>query len=213
MILSAMLLAGEKSRRMGMDKATVVIAGEPLWQRQLGILRDLRPVSLWVSASSIPPWCTPDIPIVADQPPSRGPLSGVAAGLRCLQTSHLLVLAIDLPRMRPDHLLKLWHLAGPGWGIIPRNGDHLEPLCAIYPLAAAAVVEESLRGLRISVQDFGRKPQLCSQVKFYDLTPGETPMYLNMNTPADVPFEVAPKRPPSRGCRRPLAFRGNSFGY
>jgi molybdopterin-guanine dinucleotide biosynthesis protein A len=197
MNLSALLLAGVKSRRMGVDKATLVIAGRPLWQRQLGMLRDLRPKSLWVSATSVPPWCPVDIPVVVDQPPSHGPLSGVAAGLRRLQSSHLLVLAIDLPKMQLDHLLKLWALAGPGSGVIPRNGDHLEPLCAIYPRAAVVAAEESLRGHRASVQDFGQKLQICSQARFYELTFTETLMYLNMNTPADVPSGVQPGADPT----------------
>ena len=182
-----MLLVGGKSSRMGVDKATLVLGGEPLWQRQLGILRHLRPESTWISAQSVPPWCTADTQVVLDQPPSRGPLSGVAAGLRRLQTSHLLVMAIDLPSMRPDHLLKLYHLAGPGCGVIPRNGDDLEPLCAIYPRAALALAEESLRGPRASLQDFGQKLQISCEAIFYDLSPAEKLMYLNMNTPADIP--------------------------
>jgi len=185
-----MLLVGGKSSRMGVDKATLGLGGEPLWQRQLRILRDLCPESLWISAQLVPPWCPADFQVVLDQPPSRGPLSGVTAGLRCLQTSHLLVLAIDLPRIRPDHLFKLCQLTGPGCGVIPRNGDRLEPLCAIYPRAALALSEECLRGRGASLQEFGRKLQLCSQAKFYDLAPKEKRMYLNMNTPADIPSDV-----------------------
>jgi molybdopterin-guanine dinucleotide biosynthesis protein A len=175
---------------MGVDKATLVIAGKPLWQRQLEMLRELRPEFLWISAASVPAWCPSDVPVVTDQIPSCGPLSGVAAGLLRLQTSHLLVLAIDLPAMQAHHLLKLWHLAGPGWGAIPRQGDQLEPLCAIYPAGAGEVAEGLLRDSRPSVQDFGRKLKLSSKVKFYDLAPEEMQMYLNMNTPADIPSDL-----------------------
>ena len=38
MTLSAVLLAGGESRRMGMDKATIIFRGAPLWERQLAIL-------------------------------------------------------------------------------------------------------------------------------------------------------------------------------
>src|SRR5271157_815455 len=119
MTLSAILLAGGLSRRMGADKATLLVAGKPLWQRQLQILSAMQPVALWVSAKDTLPWCPLGVEVVVDKTPSRGPLSGVAAALCHLQTSHLLVLAIDLPQMTTEHLRKLWGLSQPGTGVIP----------------------------------------------------------------------------------------------
>ncbi|MBO0696335.1 MAG: NTP transferase domain-containing protein, partial [Verrucomicrobia bacterium] len=43
MNISAVLLAGGQSRRMGTDKATLPFRGKPLWQIQLGLLRELEP--------------------------------------------------------------------------------------------------------------------------------------------------------------------------
>jgi molybdopterin-guanine dinucleotide biosynthesis protein A len=190
MKLSAILLAGGRSRRMGADKATVLIEGKPLWQRQLRVLSDLRPVTLWVSARTVPPWCPPEIEVVMDKPPSCGPLSGVAAGLHRLQTSHLLVLAIDLPRMTAEHLGKLWGLARPGTGVIPLHGDHFEPLCAIYPAEAVVAAEKALKNNDASLQHFAQNLLRKSQAQFYDLPSGERPLYLNMNTPSDLPAKV-----------------------
>jgi len=187
MTLTALLLAGGRSRRMGADKATVTIAGKPLWQRQLVLLSAMRPKALWVSARTAPLWCPPEIEVVTDQSPSHGPLSGVAAGLRRLQTSHLLVLAIDLPQMTTGHLFKLWSHARPGSGVIPLHGDYLEPLCAIYPAEALTAAEEALNSGNASLQPFAQKLLHLSQAQVYDLTPREWPLYLNMNTPADLP--------------------------
>src|SRR5215467_14754983 len=108
MTLTALLMAGGVSRRMGFDKATVMLAGKPLWQRQLTLLKKLHPQNLCVSARCRPAWCPADIEIMLDEPPSRGPLSGLAAALTRLKTSHLLALAIDLPRMTGLHLRQLW---------------------------------------------------------------------------------------------------------
>ncbi|MGC9944666.1 MAG: NTP transferase domain-containing protein, partial [Verrucomicrobiota bacterium] len=94
MTLSAILLAGGLSRRMGADKATLLVEGKPLWQRQLQVLSAMRPVALWVSARGVLPWCPLEMEVVLDKAPSRGPLSGVAAALCRLRTSHLLVLAV-----------------------------------------------------------------------------------------------------------------------
>lgn len=186
MTLTAMLLAGGRSRRMGRDKAAVRIAGEPLWQRQLRLLRGLSPAALWVSARAVPPWCPTEIEVVADRPPSRGPLSGLAAGLCRLQTSHLLVLAIDLPRMTLEHLRKLVALARSGTGILPARGDCLEALCAVYPVEAAGTAHEALSGCDASLQHFGRILIRQSQAQVYELPPEEQPLYLNMNTPSGL---------------------------
>ncbi len=104
MNLSAVLLTGGKSRRMGKDKATALFQGKPLWQVQLNLLRELRPAEIFLSARSDPGWRPADVKFVADEPPSRGPLSGVAASLGRIRTKHLLVLAIDMPFMNEKYL-------------------------------------------------------------------------------------------------------------
>src|SRR6516165_1804185 len=96
---SAVLLAGGESRRMGTDKATFLFRGKPLWQIQLETLRALRPAEIFVSARTDPTWRPNDMPFIADIPPSCGPLSGLAASLDQMRTTHLLALAIDMPWM------------------------------------------------------------------------------------------------------------------
>jgi molybdopterin-guanine dinucleotide biosynthesis protein A len=186
MTLSAILIAGGFSRRMGVDKATLLVAGKPLWQRQLEVLSGMRPAALWVSARGALPWCPPGIEIVVDRAPSRGPLSGVAAALCRLRTSHLLVLAVDLPQMTTEHLRKLWSLSQPGTGVIPLNGGYFEPLCAVYPVEAAAIAEAALNSMDLSLQSFAQTLRSRARTHVYDLTPEEQPFYLNMNTPSDL---------------------------
>jgi molybdopterin-guanine dinucleotide biosynthesis protein A len=187
MTTSAILLTGGQSRRMGVDKATVLIAGQPLWQRQLQILGELGPQTLRVSARTVPFWCPPEIEVMLDRPPSRGPLSGVAEGLRGLRTSHLLVLAVDLPRMTTAHLRKLCRMAQPGLGLIPWQGGHFEPLCAIYPAEAVSLAENALsRGWK-SLQHLAQNLVWQSRARIYELTREEQSLYINMNTPFDLP--------------------------
>ena len=84
--LSAVLLAGGESRRMGTDKATFLFRGKPLWQVQLETLRKLRPAEIFLSARTDPSWRPDDVQFIADVPPSCGPLSGLAASL--VEDSH-----------------------------------------------------------------------------------------------------------------------------
>src|SRR6266851_3658974 len=143
MTLTALLLTGGLSSRMGRDKAVLQVDGEPLWCRQIALLRELQPEALWVSARTRPAWVPPNIEVVLDHPPSRGPLSGITAALVRMESTHLLALAIDLPCMTREHLLKLVGCIQPECGVIPRHHDHLEPLAAIYPKEAAALAQNA----------------------------------------------------------------------
>jgi len=187
MILTAMLLAGGHARRMGKDKATLSIGGELLWRRQLRLLEALPGAEVWVSARTRPAWCPAAIKFVADSPPSRGPLSGLAAGLDRLKTTHLLVLAIDLPRMCVEHLRRLWTSARPGMGVIPWQHDYFEPLCAIYPAEAAPLARERLMHSDASLQRLAHELLQESLVDKYVLSPEEAGFYLNVNRPSDLP--------------------------
>src|SRR5258708_6214395 len=180
--LTALLLTGGLSRRMGRDKAALVIGGEPLWARQLRLLRALQPQELWVSARSRPDWAPPGLRVVLDAPPSRGPLSGLAAALREVRTSHLLLLAVDLPEMTVERLQKLWSMAEPGRGVIPLNENFVEPLCALYPAEARADAEAALAGADASMQGLAGVLLEKKLAWVCPLTPEERTVHRNANT-------------------------------
>ena len=187
MTLTAVLLVGGLSQRMGRDKATLVIQGEQLWEKQIKLLHELSPQALWISARERPLWCHSHFETVTDQSPSRGPLSGLTASLDRLQTSHLLVLAIDLPRMTAEQLRKLWTLARPGCGVIPVNGENFEPLCAIYPVEAAAAARTALAGGDLSLQRLAQTLIRENRAIAHPLSQAEKEFFHNVNTPTDLP--------------------------
>ena len=184
--LTAVLLAGGQSRRMGTDKATLLFAGEPLWARQLRVLRELGPESLFVSARARPAWCPAEVEVVLDEGPARGPLSGVAAALARMQTTHLLVLAVDLPRMTTGHLRILREHALPGCGVVPVREGRFEPLCAIYPRQAAVYAAEALTGEDVSLRSFVRRLQAEGLIQTMAVSAEDDRLYLNLNEPSDL---------------------------
>jgi molybdopterin-guanine dinucleotide biosynthesis protein A len=183
--LTAVLFTGGESRRMRADKAELIVHDQPQWQRQLQVLRGLEPEAVFISARKRPAWCPPDIETVPDEPPSRGPLSGLAATLAKIRTTHLLALAVDLPAMTSVHLRKLWSLARSGCGVIPTHNDLFEPLCAVYPVEAQALVNELLSGADASLQPFVRLLVERKMAQPVDIEASEHALYRNLNTPAD----------------------------
>jgi molybdopterin-guanine dinucleotide biosynthesis protein A len=184
--LTCLLLAGGLSRRMGTDKATLVYKGEPLWSRQVRTLSKVGSEAIWVSAQSVPEWAKGVDEVILDEAPSRGPLSGICATLSLLETSHLLVLGIDLPNMTSEHLRELVNVIEPGRGVIPVKEERFETVCALYPREAVGVAKECLEKGRLSLQDFAKELEERKLVTRFGVRPTEEHLYLNVNAPMDL---------------------------
>ena len=184
---AAVLLAGGRSSRMGRDKASVVIAGQPLWQRQLTTLRDTGAQELFISGKLDGPYAGSGIEIVVDSSPGHGPLAGIEAALRHAVQPLLLVLAIDLPAMTSTFLADLMRRASVSdLGIVPRTDQWFEPLAAAYPRACLPLVEECLRGEDHSMQHFVREAVARNLLEERPLTLAEQTLFRNLNAPEDL---------------------------
>lgn len=184
--ISAVLLAGGESRRMGQDKATVIFQGKPLWQIQLERLRKLNPKEILISARSDLSWRPADVELIQDTPPSRGPLSGLAAALASMETDHLLALAIDLPFMTTEHLRHLCSFTTNGSGVVPLIDGNAEPLAAIYPKEARAVFREALQSDSFSLQPIVKKLVARNMLLEIPISGPAREFYRNINAPQDL---------------------------
>ena len=129
--LSAFVLAGGKSTRMGADKAFLELNGQPLIAHALALARsltaDVRIVGDPMKFSAL----TEAIP---DVYAGRGPLGGIHAALGASHSDLNLVLAVDLPFLQPAFLKYLLAQAQVSEAIVtvPFAAGHFHPLCAIY---------------------------------------------------------------------------------
>ena len=185
MTLSAVLLVGGESTRMGRDKATVEWRGRPLWEWQLEKLRALTP-NILVSARSDLSWRRPDLKLVIDQPPSRGPLSGITATLTTMDADCLLVLAVDMPSITVSNLKRLCDCAEPGLGVVPVVNGKVEPLAAVYPKRAASIFTEALHGTDHSVQQVVRRLTALELVRQIPIADSAAGYFRSINYPADL---------------------------
>jgi molybdopterin-guanine dinucleotide biosynthesis protein A len=195
--LTAMLLAGGESSRMGRDKATVVFRDEPLWRRQLRILRDLCPEKVFVSARTESSWLPADTELLLDEPPSRGPLSGLTKALRRMQTSHLVVLAVDMPFVTREQLRFLCTMVSESRGVVPVIGERAEPLAAVYPAEAAVDFAVALTGTDFSLQQIIRKLAADEKVRLFAVPSQDKHLFRSVNTPSDFKEGRFSNRPPN----------------
>jgi molybdopterin-guanine dinucleotide biosynthesis protein A len=160
-MLTGALLAGGRSRRMGRDKALLPVAGEPLWRRQVRVLRESGAASVAVvlrqGQPALPGMAdgltgdltddTADAPVrtLRDQFPEAGPLAGLHAALTATPAGSLLMLlAVDLPQIEADWYKWLLRFCHPGAGAVAHLDGFPEPLAAIYPAAALPFAADCL---------------------------------------------------------------------
>ena len=185
---SAVLIAGGKSTRMGRDKAQMLVNGEPLWQRQLSVLRETVPVQLLISGPTDGPYSGAGVVVVPDREPGCGPLGGLAAALEVCASDWLLVLAVDMPFMTPAYLRTMvGECMEQGQGLIPENSTgHLDPLAAVYPRAAYSVTVELLRGGERRLSALVEALEQARMVRRRKIAAADEHLFANWNSPEDL---------------------------
>jgi len=184
--ISAFILAGGESSRMGRDKARLELGGMPL------ILRTARLVESVAGAPAI--IGNPDahrtlgLRVIPDDWPGAGPLGGIATALRAAPAPWNLIVATDLPYLTREWLeyLVARALASRADAVVPMNAAGAEPMCAMYHRRAEPSIRAALeRGTR-KVTD-GLLGILVESItpaewKRFD---SEGLLFKNMNSPED----------------------------
>lgn len=138
--VTGFVLAGGQSNRMGRDKALLQLpAGETLLRHALALASAVTGRVMLVGPRTRYSEFAPAIPIVEDLYPGRGPLGGIHAALLRSETELNLVLGVDCPRVTPELLRFLLHVAAGTSALItvPRIAGYLHTVCAVYRRAFA----------------------------------------------------------------------------
>jgi len=134
----------------------------------------------------------PEIEIIRDPEPGRGPLQGLAAGLEALRgrADAAYVSSCDVPFLRPAFVRRLIELFGDFAICVPEVGGYRHTLAAVYRIEAAAVAA------RLLAEDRLRPAFLFEEMPTRIVLPEELadvdPTFQslrNLNTPAE--YEAA----------------------
>jgi len=185
--LSAFILAGGKSTRMGTDKAFVALGGRTLLARMLDLAREVTPnVAIVGERARFAPFA----PVVEDIFPNCGPLGGIHAALRSSSTDLNLILAVDVPFVSLALVQFLTSRAAScpsALVTLARANGGLQPLCAIYCRAFADAADEELRAGRYKIDALFEMAttQIIGEEEME--TAGFSPrIFRNLNTPEDL---------------------------
>lgn len=186
--ITSIVLAGGTSSRLGRDKLYEVIGGKTLIQRVLEHLATISAEIIIVAAEkelALPPY--PPTKLVYDIHQGKGSLGGIYSGITRSSRFHSLVVAGDMPFL---NTALLRHMAAISVGfdvVIPRIGDGVEPLCAVYSKNCLAPIEGLMRRGNLKIIDFfaSVKVRYVEEEEINAFDPSHLSLF-NVNTEADL---------------------------
>ena len=178
--VSAIILAGGMSSRMGKCKAELEWNGGSLIEHQVNKLRSLGIDDIVISGYPKPPEGTR---FAADKYLLKGPLGGIHAGLLAAENAHCLVLSVDTPLVPEETLSELIqaHLDGSANITVLSHGDKIEPLIAVYERWLSGIAEQILQSDNTSVRVLLKR----ARTGLYEYK-GDGELLCDCNTPEDI---------------------------
>lgn len=190
MKVSAAVMAGGKSRRMGQDKAWIPLDGRPIIARVIDVLREVADEVLIVANDER--YARLGLRVVPDRFPQGGALGGIATGVGAAEHDQVLVAACDMPFQRPDVWRALLGQAEGADAVVPRIGGQLETLHALYTKACLPAMEQALATGRLRVISFFPDVRLreVGEAELRVIDP-DLRAFTNVNTPEELAALVA----------------------
>ncbi|MFN8470610.1 MAG: molybdenum cofactor guanylyltransferase [Anaerolineae bacterium] len=201
--LSAIILSGGQSRRMGRDKALLELDGERLLDRVANTLSRVSD-DVIVVAGDATRYSGGAWRVIADAFPGAGALGGLYSGLQAARHPYVLAVACDMPFLNEPLLRYLaraargWDAAVPQVSDTPLGGDialaprhtakdrDLQPLHAVYNRRVARVVLERIAAGDLRMISFFPNIRVryvsAAEVERYD---PDRLSFFNANTPEE----------------------------
>jgi len=192
--VSAYILAGGRSTRMGKDKAFLEFDGSTLLARAIGLAKEVTDQVMIVGErSKFSAWGT----VVEDVYKDRGPLGAIHAALKASATEWNLVMAVDMPFLEAAFVKWLVDKAcvEKAMVTVPRAERGLQPLCGVYGRNFAAVAERSLEAGKKKIDPLFAEVE-TRIIEEDEVRRGGFPagMFRNLNTPEEWRRAVAGNR-------------------
>jgi molybdopterin-guanine dinucleotide biosynthesis protein A len=183
--VTAFVLAGGRSSRMGSDKALLLFHGQTLLQRTLQTAAAV--VSKTVIVGPKQRYAALG-EVIEDIYADCGPLSGIHAALQATDTDLNLVLSADMPLMSSAFLFWLVRQAAATEHLItvPHLLGGPQPLCAVYHREVRQAAEQALKEADYKIAHLFAKAPTRSITEQEIMAAGFSPeLFVNINTPGE----------------------------
>ena len=185
MSVSAAIMAGGRSKRMGQDKAWIELDGEPLIKRVADVLGELADEVIVVAND--PRYESLGLRVVRDRWPQGGALGGIATGIGAATHDAVLVAACDMPFLSVDVWRVLLGHAGEADVVIPKIGGEYETMHALYTKACVPEMARAIAENRLRVISFFDQVRVLA-VEEPELRAADPTLrsFTNVNTPEEL---------------------------
>ena len=195
--VSGVVLAGGKSKRMGMDKRHLSVHGKPLLDRVTSVLLELFPEVLLVLAEEDISRQDDRMRIVTDLIPDCAAVGGLYTGLYHSRYPRVFVVACDMPFINPAVIELFLQKIDATDIVMAQLVTGLQPLHGLYSKQCLPILKEMIDARDLRLQNIAGKQGLTvyrvSEAEIKRLDP-QLLSFLNLNSPADL--ELANKISP-----------------
>lgn len=190
MDISCIVLAGGKGLRLGKDKALETIGNKSLLHWVVSYLSLFKSNIIIVTAekqslSQLTDY--PELRIVTDAYPDKGPLAGIYTGLAASDSLYNLVVACDMPFLNYALLNYMLQISADFDLVIPRLGDMVEPLHAVYSKTCLPPIKSLLEQGNLSIRGLFSLVRIryveATEINRFD---PEHLSFFNINTKSDL---------------------------
>jgi molybdenum cofactor guanylyltransferase len=181
--ISAYVLAGGKSSRMGQDKGLMEIEGRPMVSYVLDLLAQLDIETKLIAHQN--GYKELGRQVIPDLIPEQGPMGGLHTALEDNKKPYLLLLSCDMPFLPKEAVQKLLGAVKEQDVVAAEIKGRMNPLFAVYKGELKEKVKENLASGKLRMQEFIKE---CEHeiVRMEELVDQAPKRFLNINTPEDL---------------------------
>jgi len=188
--ISCIVLAGGKGLRLGHDKALETVGNKCLIQWVVFSLSFLNSDIIIVTATKQFPSQLigyPKLKIITDTYFGKGPLGGIYTGLAASDSAYNLVVACDMPFLNRNLLDYMIQISASFDLVVPRLGDMVEPLHAVYSKGCLVPIEGLLKQGNLKIHELFTlvKVRYVEAAEINRFDPRHL-SFFNVNTEADL---------------------------
>jgi molybdopterin-guanine dinucleotide biosynthesis protein A len=186
--ITAFILSGGESSRIGLNKAFLKIEGKSLIQRLIELLDSVF-AKVIISSNERELYEFTRKKVINDIYPGRGPLSGIHSALECTDTTKNFIISCDLPLITIEMINYMVNYSSQKE--MPKAEGRIQQLCGIYSKNVLLEIEnllvesnKSTSNLKGSIFELMDRVQTeiteVDKLGFY-----HSNLFLNINSPED----------------------------